>query len=313
MFKTSTLFVLLVISALQLRGQWFYQLPTYKLLKDSCVTEIIVKQFELTPAKGWVTDTKRDPDEKVKPSEQLAHYYINTFGNVDSLIYYHNGKRFGGFILKYDAEGHLIQTHEFRPDRPYMAFNKIKKTEEGFRIKYYSDQKLWKQSIVNSDSVITEDQHKRAKDSIYFRYNPENHESFRNTYINDSLMATGHFHWKLKDGIPDSLIIISEFFDDRVIRHYDLRGSGRYEGRFKVFPDGTPLIPKNSVFHRVMSHYNYFTHHDTFRGLYWEAARHFSENKILRETSVHLEPAFDDTTARSFCTMKYTFGHCKDQ
>ena len=133
MFKTSTLFVLLVISALQLRGQWFYQLPTYKLLKDSCVTEIIVKQFELTPAKGWVTDTKRDPDEKVKPSEQLAHYYINTFGNVDSLIYYHNGKRFGGFILKYDAEGHLIQTHEFRPDRPYMAFNKIKKTEEGFR------------------------------------------------------------------------------------------------------------------------------------------------------------------------------------
>jgi hypothetical protein len=131
--------------------------------------------------------------------------------------------------------------------------------------------------------------------------------SFKEVLLFDleSIYVGRYTQWKLKDGLPHSLIIINEFFDDRVIRHYDLRGSGRYEGRFKAFPDGTPVIPKTSVFHRVIGHYNYFTHHDKFRGLQWKAAWHFTEDFLLRETPVHLDQRFDNTTERSFCTMEY--------
>jgi hypothetical protein len=64
-------------------------------------------------------------------------------------------------------------------------------------------------------------------------------------------------------------------------------------------------IPKTSVFHRVIGHYNYFTHHDKFRSLQWKAAWHFTEDFLLRETPVHLDQRFDNTTERSFCTMEY--------
>jgi len=312
MLKTSTLFLILFISTFQLHSQWFYQLPTHDLLKDSCVAEIIVEKFELNSAEGWITDTKRDPNEKAKPFNQIAHYYINDFGKADSLIYYFDGKRFGGFILKYDAEGNLIETHEFRPERQFMTVNRIGKIEGGYSIKYFSDQKLWKQSVVNHDIIFIEDRHNRGQDSIHFRFNPETDESFRNTYINDSLAATGYIHWKLKDGVPDSLIIISEFFDDRVVRHYDLRGSGRYEGRFKVLPDGSPIIPSSSVFHSSAAHYNYKNHYDKFRGLSWEPTRHFTEDSLPRESSVHLDPRFDGTTHREFCTIAYTFKNCPE-
>jgi hypothetical protein len=112
--------------------------------------------------------------------------------------------------------------------------------------------------------------------------------------------------------VPDSLIIISEFFDDRVVRHYDLRGSGRYEGRFKVLPDGSPIIPKSSVFTRSIEHYNYFNHFDRFYGLLWEPARHFTEDYLPKETEVHLDPRFDGTTHREFCTIEYTFNNCPE-
>ena len=312
MFKTSTLFLVLTLSTFQLRSQWFYQLPSHDLLKDSCVAEIIVEKFELNSAEGWITDTDRKPNEKIKPTKQIAHFYINDFGKVDSNIYYHEGKRFGGFIIKYDAEGNLIQTHEFRPERQFMTMNRIEKIEEGFRIKYYSDQKLWKQSIVDHDSIFIEDRHNRAKDSIHFRYNPETDERFDNTYIGDTLAATGYIHWKVKDGVPDSLIIISEFFDDRVVRHYDLRGSGRYEGRFKLLSDGSAVIPTSSVFHRSAAHYNYFNHYDKFRGLSWEPARHFTEDSFPRESPVHLDPRFDGTTLREFRTIAYIFKKCPE-
>lgn len=313
MLKTSTLFLFLTFSAFQMRGQWFYQLPTYDLLKDSCVSEIVVEQFLLKAADGWINDTQRNPGEKATPMNQIAHYYINDFGKVDSLIYYHEGKRFGGFILKYDAEGNLIETHEFRPERQYMTVNRIEKIEDGCSIKYFSDRKLWKQSMINRDSIFIEDRHNRGQDSIHFRYNPETDESFRNTYINDTLAATGYIHWKATDGVPDSLIIISEYFDDRVVRHYDLRGSGRYEGRFKVLSDGSPVIPSNSVFHRSAAHYNYFNHYDRFYGLLWEPARHFTEMTLPRESLVHFDHQFNNSTTRSFCTIDYIFKNCPDQ
>ena len=313
MFKASPLFLTLVFSSFQLQCQWFYQLPTYDLLKDSCVSEIVVEQFQLRAADGWINDTQRDPSEKATPMNQIAHYYINDFGKVDSLIHYFNGKRFGGFKMRYDAEVNLIETHEFRPERQYMFVNRIEKIEGGYSIKYFSDQKLFKQSTISFDSIIIEEFQIRVEDSLHFRYDPETDESFRNTYINDTLVATGYIRWKAKDGVPDSLIIINEYFDDRVVRHYDLRGSGRYEGRFKALPDGSPVVPKSSVFHRSIEHYNYFNHIDTFHGLHWEPARHFSEKTLPRESLVHFDHQFNNSTTRSFCTIDYIFKNCPEQ
>jgi hypothetical protein len=39
--------------------------------------------------------------------------------------------------------------------------------------------------------------------------------------------------------------------------------------------------------------------------LQWKAAWHFTEDFLLRETPVHLDQRFDNTTERSFCTMEY--------
>ena len=284
-----------------------FVLPNTQTIIDSGIASIEVIINEQPTLDGWQSadsDTTADDSSTQRP---YFTFYFNTFGRIDSHLYSLDLPGRLGVRLKYDSLGRIIELNESMNHRPQFKRQKIWPNDDGWIFREWEDGTVIRTTFLNRDSVILNDSLLSGGITSLYHYDPETEEFTTEHFKDNELCARTYQHWILKNGLPDSLLLVSEFHNAELPRHMNLEKKGVYTAKHKVLATGEVVSLPETSFTSTARNLTFAQRLNRSRGItLYHEQRMLADHLADRGPTAYIQ-SFDGLTNRSYISYTYHY------
>jgi|GEM_PF-2333626 len=302
--RTSSLLFIILAICFTTEAQE-YSFPTFDILKENGVKKVRLYIHELEAVKGWHDSLPVKHIDNEISSRLIQTYVLNDSGLIDSVIYSVHPDRFVGATMKYDSENRLIHVKESLLKRPQFQDITLTETAYGWKLTTYEDGKLIRSATIRSDSLLLTDTAYRGAQINYYHFYPDEEREVSQTTFDGKLSYASEHRWVVRDGVPDSLYMVNEFFDKKVPRHIDFKKNTRYAGAHKVHESGAVLHSSDSDFNDHLEGIHFETRLNKYWGIPLYVAKAFREAKMIDRSPIISNMSFDGNTYGHYYRIEY--------
>lgn len=290
------LFFLPAILAINL-SQAQYKLPSAQVLVANQVQKIYVNWISMTSLSPKGKELK--DKEGFRPSFKQLIYFINPFGQVDSLhLTDRVGQLYEKDIFTYDEQQRLIKLEKITTKGEVKKSESVCQTQDGYwHYQRWNQGQLEHEIISRLDSLVERTIYHRTNDVIVEAYDFEQEISSR-TFINgDEIVAQEKYQWVIEDEKPVKLIYHTSGIEDGKKKIFDKDYLIREDGYLENYPSGHGKDPNWAL--------NFHDRIDRFEGIRHQTWTFFEEETLITKSPIVELINYDGTRYRHYYTFEY--------